>query len=138
MTAPTSKNHLRSLYDRLVSGEIDRRAFIKGASALGISATGAVFLANTGVVAAQDSTPDATPEPVADRPDIGTEGQERGAGGELRLIQWQAPTSLSPHVATGSKDFLGAMLVVEPLMHYSPDSVMLPNLITEVPSVDNG
>src|SRR5699024_11236298 len=72
------------------------------------------------------------------RPEHGTEGQERGGGGQLNLMQWQAPTSLSPHVVTGSKDFMAAMLTVEPLVHYSADSTMIPNLVAEIPSFENG
>ncbi|HEV2072715.1 MAG TPA: ABC transporter substrate-binding protein, partial [Thermomicrobiales bacterium] len=135
-----SQNHasgpLRALYEGLKAGNIDRRTFVHRASLLGISAASAVFLANTAGVAAQDASPAATA--AAERPAAGTENQERGAGGELKLIQWQAPTLLSPHVATGVKDFLASVLVLEPLMHYLPDATMIPNLVTEVPSVENG
>jgi len=132
----------RSLYTSFKSGEIDRRTFVQRASMLGMSAAGVAFLANTGLVAAQDASPEASasasPELVSERPMHGTEGQERGAGGPLNLIQWQAATMLSPHVATGVKDILGSILVLEPLMHYTPDSTIVPNLVSEVPSVENG
>lgn len=124
---------LSSLVSAFTEGGIDRRAFIARSTALGVSGAAAVFLANTAV--AQDATPAAD---ASIRPDFGTEGQERGAGDQLSLMQWQAPTSLSPHVVTGSKDFLAAMLVVEPLVHYSADSTMIPNLVTEIPSFENG
>ena len=75
---------------------------------------------------------------VAGPPAEGMEGRTRGEGGELRLIQWQAPSMLSPHVSTGEKDYLAGQLVVEPLMHYLPDGSLIPNLVTEVPSVENG
>ncbi len=128
-------NHgpLSQLVSAFAAGRINRRTFITHSTALGVSASAAVFLANSTV--AQD----ATPEPdLSGRPDYGTEGQERGAGGQLSLMQWQAPTSLSPHVVTGSKDFLAAMLVVEPLVHYSADSTMVPNLVSEIPTFENG
>lgn len=118
---------------QFAEGIIDRRSFIARATALGVSLQASVFLANT--VGAQDSTPVST---EAVRPDAGTEGQERGAGDQLSIMQWQAPTSLSPHLVTGSKDFQAAMLVIEPLIHYSAESVMVPNLITEIPSIENG
>lgn len=114
-------------------GAISRRAFITRAAALGVSAQAAVFLANT--AGAQESTPVSTD---AVRPSDGTEGQERGGGGQLNIMQWQAPTSLSPHVVTGSKDFQAAMLAMEPLIHYSADSTMVPNLVTEIPAIENG
>lgn len=130
---------LRELYDALKNGEIDRRTFIHRASLIGIGATSLVFLANTASITAQDASPatgDETSRSI--RPEVGTENQERGGGGVLKIIQWQAPTLLSPHVATGSKDWLAAVLVVEPLMHYLPDSSMYPNLLIEVPTLENG
>src|SRR5699024_6176338 len=108
-------------------------------------APGIAMLANTSTAAAQDNdTPTAGGdgiteiELVSERPDAGTENQERGEGGDLNIIQWQASTMMSPHTATGTKDFLFSVLVLEPLMHYAPDATIIPNLVTEVPSQDNG
>ena len=137
MTTSSSRSHagpLKHLYTSYQAGEIDRRRFLQGALALGISAPGIAFLANTGVAAAQD----ATSETTTGRPEAGTENQERGAGGELRLIQWQAPTLMSPHVSSGIKDYLAATLVLEPLIHYLPDATMHANLLAELPSLENG
>jgi peptide/nickel transport system substrate-binding protein len=133
---------LRTLFDSYKSGTLDRRTFAQGAGALGLSAASVAFLAQNGALA-QDATAEASPAEggaalVSDRPAHATEGQERGAGGDLNIIQWQAATLLSPHVATGVKDILGSILVIEPLMHYAPDSTILPNLVSEVPSVENG
>jgi peptide/nickel transport system substrate-binding protein len=75
---------------------------------------------------------------AAGRPAFGAEGKTRGQDGELRLLQWQAPTSLSPHIATGTKDFLAASLVLEPLMNFLPDNSLIPTLVKEVPTVENG
>ena len=82
------------------------------------------------VVSAQDAP--------AGPPAVGMEGKTRGEGGELRLIQWQAPTILSPHVSTGTKDYLAASLVLEPLMAYMPDGSLIPILATQVPTIENG
>ena len=75
---------------------------------------------------------------AAGPPAEGMDGRTRGEGGELKLIQWQAPSMLSPHVSTGDKDYLAAQPIIEPLMHYLPDGTLIPNLITEVPTVENG
>lgn len=128
-----ARGPLSHIVAEFAAGRIDRRRFIAGSTALGVSSSAAVFLANTTV--AQDATPESD---LSIRPDHGTDGQERGGGGPLNLMQWQAPTSLSPHVVTGSKDFMAAMLVVEPLVHYSANSTMIPNLVTEIPSFENG
>ena len=127
----------RRLMTGLRNGDINRRQFIQGASALGMSASMAGFIAST--ASAQDATPATLGVAGADaRPAAGTEGQERGAGGELRIIQWQAPSSLSALQATGDKDNLGAAPVSESLMARLPDATLIPVLIKEVPTVDNG
>ncbi|MEJ7839287.1 MAG: peptide ABC transporter substrate-binding protein [Thermomicrobiales bacterium] len=105
-----------------------------GATALGMASGTALACANT--VAAQSATPAASP--VAARPTAGTDAQKRGAGGDLRMLQWQAISQLSPHTATGIKDTLGATLVLEPLMHFAPDGTLIANLVTAVPSVGDG
>ena len=87
-------------------------------------------------VAAQEATPGTGAPPAA--PTSGTEGQTRGAGGELKLLQWQAPTTLNMHLAGSFKDQLAACLVTEPLIHFLPDATPIPCLVTEVPSLENG
>lgn len=68
-----STRSLRSLYTAFCAGELDRRTFIRHASALGVSAAGAVFLANTAGVSAQDASPAASPAAQsAVRPTFGT------------------------------------------------------------------
>lgn len=143
----TSYTPFRDLVDSFQQGDIDRRQFLARASALGIGSTVAVFLANASPVLASGGSKngyafyaqDATPEAGAPGfPSTGMEGRTRGEGGELRLIQWQAPTLLNAHRSTGTKDFLASDIVNEPLMRYAEDGSLLPNLITEVPSVENG
>lgn len=142
---------LRHLFSQLQEGSIDRRSFIQKASLLGVGLNVGVFLANTtyasatghsgenAFLRAQDASPAASPAASDPRkPDVGTENQTRGEGGELRIMQWQAPTSLSPHVVSGSKDSLGAAPVMEPLMHYGVQSEIIPILVSEVPSAENG
>jgi peptide/nickel transport system substrate-binding protein len=90
---------------------------------------------------AQDASPAASPTAggaQAAAPSSGTENQQRGAGGELRIIQWQAPSHLSALQATGDKDGLGASLVSEPLLARGPDATLIPVLASQVPSVENG
>ena len=118
--------------------QVDRRHLVQTAGALGIGAA----LAGRGVLA-QDATPGASPEasPVAatgTRPAAGTDTQTRGAGDALRLLIWQAPSVAAAHSSTGDKDFLAAALVSEPLLHFLPDGTIIPNLVTEVPTVENG
>ncbi|MHB8632077.1 MAG: ABC transporter substrate-binding protein, partial [Candidatus Limnocylindria bacterium] len=63
----------------------------------------------------------------------------RGAGGELKILYWQAPTILNPHQATGTKDNDASRLVLEPLASWGPDAKPLANgLGAEIPTVANG
>ena len=130
------QNQLRRIFDAFARGDISRRAFVRQSTALGLSAASISFLAER--ASAAQSTPEATPTDAPARPEAGTENQERGSGPELNIIQWQAPTQLSPHVSTGVKDYLAALPVVEPLIHYLSDAKMYPNLLTQVPSQENG
>ena len=139
------QGNLRTLFEQLKHGDTDRRGFLKGAAALGVATPVSIFLANTAIAggsrngwaayAMQDATPVAG---GGGRPDTGMEGKTRGQDGDLKLLQWQAPTHLMAHRATGTKDFMAADMVNEPLMRYAADATLLPNLVTEVPSVENG
>ena len=65
-------------------------------------------------------------------------GGDAGSGGELLLLQWQAVTHLNPYTGTGTKDIQGASLVLEPLVEYNTDGEVVPSLVTELPTVENG
>ncbi|HET8524480.1 MAG TPA: peptide ABC transporter substrate-binding protein [Thermomicrobiales bacterium] len=138
MADPTQGTFWR-LYETMKRGQISRREFIQRATALGVGLPVIGFLLNaldyTGA-AAQAGTPAAGGAPK--RPDSGTENQKRGAGDELKILQWQAPTHMSPHTSNGTKDYLAACLVLEPLMNFTPDARLIPNLITDIPTFDNG
>ena len=73
-----------------------------------------LIAANTSA-AAQHATPEASREASP------ATNQTRGEGGELRILQWQAPTTLILHAATAKKDKMAASLVSEPLMSYDPE-----------------
>jgi peptide/nickel transport system substrate-binding protein len=128
---------IRGLFESLRSGQITRRQFVERSTMAGVGAGMAVFLANTAVAGAQDASPEAAPA-AAQRPSSGTENQTRGEGGDLRLLQWQAPGLLSPYNASGVKDYLASTPVLEPLLHYLTDATLIPNLVKEVPSFENG
>ncbi|MCG5057166.1 MAG: peptide ABC transporter substrate-binding protein [Limnoraphis sp. WC205] len=67
--------------------------------------------------------------------------QNQGTPGDtdrLRLLYWQAPTILNPHLATGFKDFDAARIVYEPLASYDKNDQLIPFLAAEIPTVENG
>ena len=64
---------------------------------------------------------------------------QRGKGDDLKILYWQAPTILNPHLSTGTKDFDAARLVLEPLASWGPDGKPLANgLAAEIPTIANG
>jgi peptide/nickel transport system substrate-binding protein len=138
------KGKFWSLYEELKAGKVSRRDFITRATALGVGLPVAMFVLKAVPEAGAAPRPRnagfavAAQEGAAARPQVGMEGKTRGEGGELKLLQWQAVTQLSPHVSTGTKDYLGASVVLEPLMNYLPDGSIIPTLVTEVPSIENG
>jgi peptide/nickel transport system substrate-binding protein len=129
-----------SLYQGLKAGRVSRRAFMAEAAALGVGLPIALFVVNSVRAAGAAAAPRAQDAPAlgSARPTAGTEGQQRGAGGELKLLQWQAATHLSNLVSTGTKDSMAATLVTEPLISYAQDGSLVPTLIAEIPSVENG
>ena len=130
---------IRHLFTALRAGQITRRQFIERSTMAGVGVGMAGFLANTALAGAQDASPEASAAAsTAERPASGTENQSRGEGGDLRILQWQAPSLLSPFNASGVKDYLASVLVLEPLMHYLTDATLIPNLVKEVPSQENG
>ncbi|MCO5221794.1 MAG: peptide ABC transporter substrate-binding protein [Thermomicrobiales bacterium] len=134
---PRKEGPFWSTYQDLKSGRITRREFIARATALGVGLPITLFVLNSmkfDAVAAQESGSVSPSE----RPAVDTEGQTRGAGGELKLLQWQAPSIAFSHKGTGTKDWNASSLVLEPLFFYAPDGTILPNLTTEVPSKENG
>lgn len=56
----------------------------------------------------------------------------------LRLLLWQAPTSLNPHFADGVNDQTASRIVDEPLASFDRDGNLVPFLAAEVPSLANG
>ena len=137
---------LATLHKELRTGKITRREFTLRALALGVGMPIVSFILRAETASATTASATVGPhigwgvaaQGTGGPPTEGMDGRTRGEGGELKIIQWQAPSMLSPHVSTGTKDYLAAAPIMEPLMHYLPDGTLIPNLITEVPSVENG
>ncbi len=68
----------------------------------------------------------------------GAAGGKRGGGGVLKLLWWQGPAILNPHLAAGTKDFDASRVVYEPLVTFDLAEKLVPVLAAEVPSVANG
>ena len=62
----------------------------------------------------------------------------RGRDGNVSIIYWQAPSILNPFLSGGTKDVESASLVIEPLARYNQTGALVPWLVEEIPTTDNG
>jgi peptide/nickel transport system substrate-binding protein len=63
---------------------------------------------------------------------------ERGSDGEVKIIYWQAPSILNPYLSGGTKDIEASSLIVEPLARFNEKGALVPFLVDEIPTVENG
>jgi peptide/nickel transport system substrate-binding protein len=63
---------------------------------------------------------------------------ERGADGEVKVLYWQAVSTLNPYLSSGTKDVEAASLVVEPLAGFDQNGDVFARLAVDVPTVANG
>jgi len=118
------EHEIRELLADVRRGGLSRRAFVQTMVGLGLTAPLASgLLAGAGTAQAQ---------PAAFTP------TKRGGGGPLKILSWDAPTSLNPSLALGVKDWNASALFYEPLVWFDLDGNMAPALAREVPSVQNG
>jgi len=98
-------------------------------------------LAITAAMALAACTPTGTttPSPTTAATASAAPVAKRGAGGDLKILYWQAPTILNAHQATGTKDADATRLVMEPLASWDKNGKALANaLAAEIPTVENG
>ena len=122
-------DELREWMGRVASGEASRRDFIRTMLGLGLAGPLIAEMLATYAPAAAQGTPDA--------PQTFTPTQ-RGGGGKLRLLFWQAPELLNAHLAFSQPDAAAARVVYEPLLSIDPEGDFIPILAQEIPRVENG
>lgn len=63
---------------------------------------------------------------------------ERGADGNVNVLYSQAVSIMNAYLSSGTKDVEVGSLVLEPLAGFDQDGNVIPRLVTEIPSVENG
>ena len=117
---------IRHLVADVKCGRLSRRRFLHTIVAAGLTTPmAAQLLRAAGVVHAQPKTSSGVPT-------------RRGAGGQIRMLYWAAPTLLNPHLAVAPKDFESSQLFYEPLADIGTDGTIVPVLAAETPSIANG
>ena len=87
-----------------------------------------ITLTGTFLTACNPSSQNTPPQSTSTTPEEDT----------LKLLYWQAPTILNPHLATGTKDYEGARIIYEPLASLDQKGDFVPFLAAEIPSRENG
>jgi len=118
------EDSIRQLIAEVRGGQTSRRAFLATMAALGVGAPLAAPLIGP-AARAEAQAPAFAPV-------------KRGGGGPLRLLYWQAPTILNPHLAIGVKDGSASRIFYEPLADFDAEGNLVPMLAAEVPSAQNG
>lgn len=132
------------LYQDALAGRLSRRQVFHKAIALGLSSSviaGLLAACSTGTQTTNTPSPTGSPGPDDGFPQGGaspTPVPKRAGGGLLRLLFWQVPTILNPHLAQGPKDFNAASIVLEPLADFAPDGRLVPKLAAEIPALGKG
>lgn len=62
----------------------------------------------------------------------------RGTDGDLKIIFWQAVSTMNPYLSGGTKEVYAASMVIEPLARYDEKGNLVPMLAAEIPTVENG
>jgi peptide/nickel transport system substrate-binding protein len=77
-------------------------------------------------------------ETVEVEKEVEVAGGARGTCGTVNILYWQAVSMLNPYLSGGTKDIEAGSLIVEPLARYNESGVMVPWLVEEIPTVENG
>ncbi len=63
---------------------------------------------------------------------------QRGSDGTLDILYWQAASTLNPYLSGGTKDIEAGSLILEPLARYDEQGNLVPWLVEEIPTLENG
>src|SRR4029453_12000641 len=126
--------NLRNLLEDLKAGRISRRQFItpltRSGIPIGVVATLLASCSSKGSDEPKNTAPTDEGSPFVPK--------QRGGGGQLKLLWWQAPSILNGHMSNGTKDYDAASMFYEQLLYLDKDANFELRLATELPSIENG
>ncbi len=79
-----------------------------------------------------------TTSPLGAAGGVGPGPRGRGTAGTLKILYWQAPTTMNPHFSSGGQNSDPARLVLEPLANFDKNDRLVPWLAAEIPTRENG
>ncbi len=62
----------------------------------------------------------------------------RGTDGELKILFWQAVSTLNPYLSGGVKEEFASSIVLEPLASFNEKGELTPRLVETLPTAENG
>ncbi len=62
----------------------------------------------------------------------------RGSDGDLKILFWQAVSTLNPYLSGGTKELFASSLVLEPLASFDEKGQIVPRLVDSLPTAENG
>jgi peptide/nickel transport system substrate-binding protein len=107
---------------------LSRREFLR----LSAVSTTATLLAACGI------SPAPTAAPISPTLLPTAQPTGRGSGGTLKLLYWQAPATLNPHLSANQADWDAGRVTYEPLADFDKAANLVPFLAEEIPSLANG
>jgi peptide/nickel transport system substrate-binding protein len=132
-TAPSSAAASASTGGAASAAPSSAAASSAAASSVAASSAPASSAAGSASAAASSA---ATPS-GAGAASTGPRPTKRGGGGQVKILYWQAPVILNPHLAQGTKDYDASSIIYEPLAVILADGSYLPVLAAEIPSRAN-
>ena len=63
---------------------------------------------------------------------------ERASDGIVKVLYSQAVSTLNPYLSSGTKDIEVSSLIIEPLAGFDSEGNLMPRLVTDIPTVENG
>src|SRR5581483_7522983 len=120
---------VRELVDDYKAGRVSRRVLVGKLAGVGLSAgvISAVLAAcggdkkESGGTTSRVSTPGAGVATSVPQATGGFTPTKRGGGGQLKVFWWQAPSTLNPHMSSGTKDRDGSSIFYERLAFFDND-----------------
>jgi len=61
----------------------------------------------------------------------------RGADGELKILFWQAVSTLNPYLSGGIKEEFASSIVLEPLANFDENGRLAARLVDSLPTLEN-
>ena len=110
--------NLRNLLEDLKEGRISRRQFITTLTRTGIP----IGVVATLLASCSSKGSDQPKETAPTDEGLPFEPKQRGGGGQLKLLWWQAPSILNGHMSNGTKDYDAASMFYEQLLYLDGDA----------------